>query len=338
MPTIKDIAEKSGVSISTVSRVLNGYPHIRPQVRENVLNIIKELNYQPNRVAQRLRSVKSNLVGVIIPDITNSFYTHAIRGIEHVLAPHDLSVMISNSDADKNRELNLFRLMRREEVAGLIVAPISEKPTPLLHESIARQLPIVVIDRKVQELKVDSVLVDNFKGAQLAINHLIDLGYRRIGTIGGPQFLSNARQRYEGYLHTLQEAQVTVEPDLVRFGNFRQDSGYVLANELIQLESPPSALFVANNLMTIGALNAIHQFGVTIPDDIALIGFDDMQWAESLNPPLTTIRQPAFDVGVQAADMFLQRIDQPEKPTQTIMLDVDLIVRESCGSKLVKGR
>ena len=187
----------------------------------------------------------------------------------------------------KSARNSFFRLMQSEDVAGLIVAPVNETKTRGLSDTISKQIPVVVIDRRVQQIQVDTVLVDNLKGAKLAVKHLIGMGYKRIGTICGPQYLTSAQKRYEGYLQALEEAGLPVASELVRFGDFRQNSGYELATELITMSNPPRALFVANNLMTIGALNAIHYSGLKIPHDVSIIGFDDMPWAESLNPPLT---------------------------------------------------
>ncbi len=330
MPTIKDVARHAGVSITTVSRILNNQPYVAEELRQRVLKSIDELGYRPSRVAQRLRATDSNLVGVIFSDIANPFYIESLRGIEQVLSKHDMSVLIGNADSDQKREESFIHLMQMEGVAGLIIAPTKEE-SAVLAQASSLGLPVVVIDRRMNNMQVDTVLADNFKGSLLAIQHFVTLGHRRIGVVSGPLHLTSGRERYTGYLQAMSDAGLAVEPGLTRFGDYRQASGYTLTRELLEAPNPPSALFVANNQMTIGALNAIHEMGWNIPNDIAVIGFDDLSWAVSLNPPLTTVAQPTFQIGLQAAELFMVRIADPDRPPRTIVLETRLIVRESCG-------
>jgi LacI family transcriptional regulator len=195
---------------------------------------------------------------------------------------------------------------------------------------------VVVIDRRMSNIEVDTVLADNFKGAFLAVQHLTQLGHKRIGVVSGPLHLTSARERYTGYLQAMSDAQLAVETGLTRFGDYRQASGYALTRELLEMPDPPSALFIANNQMTIGAMNAIHDGGWLIPDDVAVIGFDDLPWAVSLNPPLTTVAQPTFEIGTGAADLLMIRIANPDRPSRTLVFETRLIVRESSGSQIIK--
>lgn len=331
MVTIKDVASKANVSPATVSRVINDQPHVAEHIRERVLQAINDLNYRPNRTAQRLRAANSHLVGVILSDIKNPFYTLALSGIESILAQKGLSVLICNSDTDQFRENDFIKLMLAEGVAGLIVAPAKES-SDALAEAVKNGLPLVIIDRRMSRPKTDVVLADNQNGARLAIQHLLQLGHHRIAIVNGPQHLTSGRERYAGFLEAMAEANAPVNDHLVRFGDYQLESGYTLTRDLLRQPHPPSALFIANNLMTIGALNAIHEMGVRIPDDIAVIGFDDLPWAASLNPPLTTVGQPGFDIGVHAAELLLNRIEFPNRPARTVVLGTELIVRASCGS------
>jgi DNA-binding LacI/PurR family transcriptional regulator len=333
MTTIKDVARRAGVSVSTVSRVLNGYAYVTDGMRRQVLEAIQELNYHPNRVAQRLRATDSRLVGVIFSDITNPFYINVLHGIELVFSQQDLSVLIGNANANPDLEASLVRLMQTEEVAGLIIAP-TEEDAPALAHAAQDGLPIVVVDRRMNSIDLDTVLANNFKGVRQAIEHLIRLGHSRIGIVNGPLHLTSGRERYAGYLQAMSDAQLPIDATLARFGDYRQSSGYKLTCELLDLPHPPTALFVANNQMTIGALNAIHETGHLIPDEVAVVGFDDLSWAISLNPPLTTVAQPTFDIGTHAAQLLLDRISEPDHPTRTIVLETELIVRASCGSRL----
>ncbi len=335
MPTIKDVARRAEVSVSTVSRVLNDQPYVADELRLRVLNAIDELGYKPSRVAQRLRATKSRLVGVILSDIANPFYIDVLRGFEHILSADGMSVLISNTNGDQDRESEIIRMMQLEGVAGILIAPTREE-SPAISEVGTNGLPVVVVDRQMMDSQIDTVLIDNFKGSLSAVQHLIELGHRQIGVISGPLHLTSGRERYAGYLQAMSDAKLAVRSDLTRFGDYKQRSGYTLAQELITSPDPPTALFVANNVMTIGALNAIHQIGRKIPDEIAVIGFDDVSWAVSLNPPLTTVAQPTFDIGKKAAELLLARIADGDRPPRTVMLNTKLIVRESCGA-LRKG-
>jgi LacI family transcriptional regulator len=332
MPTIKDVARRAGVSVSTVSRVLNNHPHVGQEVRERVHAVIQELHYEPSRVAQRLRATESRLVGVIFSDIANPFYIDVLQSIEHTLSRQAMSVLISNADSDPDREEAFIRIMLNENIAGLIIAPTKED-VPALAVAASNGLPIVVVDRRLSNVDVDTVLVDNFKGALAAVQHLIELGHTRIGVLSGPLHLTSGRERYTGYLQAMSDAGLTVDSSLTRFGNYRESSGYELTQELLTSPAPPSALFVANNLMAIGALNAIHQLGCKIPDEVAIIGFDDLPWAISLNPPLTTVAQPTSEIGTRAAELLLDRIKDRTRTTRTIVLPTQLRVRASCGSQ-----
>lgn len=335
MPTIKDVARRAEVSVSTVSRVLNDQPYVADELRLRVLDAIDELGYKPSRVAQRLRATKSRLVGVIFSDIANPFYIDVLRGIEHALSSDGMSVLISNTNGDQARENEIIRVMQLEGVAGILIAPTREESAAIC-EVAATGLPVVVVDRQMMDSQIDTVLVDNFKGSLSAVQHLIQLGHQQIGVISGPLHLTSGRERYAGYLQAMSDAKLEVRSNLTRFGDYRQSSGYALAQELITLPDPPTALFVANNVMTLGALNGIHQIGRKIPDEIAVIGFDDLSWAVSLNPPLTTVAQPTFDIGAKAAELLLARIADHDRPPRTVMLNTRLMVRESCGA-LIKG-
>lgn len=332
MATIIDVAKRAGVSVSTVSRVLNNHPNVGAEVRQRVTDVIRELNYEPSRVAQRMRATSSQLVGVIFSDITNPFYLDVLRSIEYTLSGQGISVLISNADSSEEREAAYIRIMQNENVAGLIIAPTKEH-VPALAAAATAGLPIVVIDRRLNSVDVDTVLVDNFEGALSAVQHLIRLGHERIAVLSGPLHLTSGRERYTGYLQAMSDAGLTVDPSMTRFGNYRENSGYTLAHELLSIPNPPTALFSANNLMTLGALNAIHERGCTIPDEIAIIGFDDFPWAISLNPPLTTVAQPTSEIGTRAAELLLDRIKERDRTPRTVVLPTQLMIRASCGTK-----
>lgn len=336
VPTIRQVADKVGVSPATVSRVLNGYPHIRDEVRQNVLNAIAELGYKPNRVAQRLRGNHSRLIGIMVTDITNPFFNTIMAGIEKTFYEHGYSVLMSNTSADVRKELEYLEMMRKEEIAGLIIAPTSENVERVV-ELAEGGLPLVVIDRRIkgkQARHLDMVLADNTEGAYNAVTHLIKLGHKRIGLVGGPQHLTSGRERLEGYRQAMRDAGLPISKQWVCLGDHRYESGFELQLQLLECDPPITAVFTSNNMMTLGALNALHLKGRRIPQDIAIVGFDDTGWSISLNPPLTAVSQPTAEIGTLAAQLLLERIAKPDLPVRLMTLKTELKVRQSCGSNL----
>ncbi len=328
---VKDVAALAGVSPATVSRVINKHPHISPETRAKVLAAIEQLGYEPSRVAQRLRMGMTRIFGLILSDVTNPFFTAAVRGIEDVAYAREYSVLLCNADEQPEREALYTRVLLAEKVAGVIISPTDERCTTCA-AFLERGIPVVAMDRRIRGLAIDTVVVDNIEGAYQAVSHLIRLGHRRIGLIGGRLEISTGRERQEGYLKALRDHGIPVDPELIRVGDFKQESGYRLACELLSLPDRPTAIFAANNLMTLGALNAIHKKGLAIPRDVAIVGFDDMPWAASLNPALTAVAQPAYELGRTAAELLLARIADPNRPAQEVILHTQLIIRQSCGS------
>lgn len=331
MTTIREVADYVGVSPATVSRVLNNYPYISDKVRQDVLRAIAELGYEPNRVAQRLRATSSRLLGIVVTDITNPFLSTIMASIESVFFKHGFSVLMSNTTADPQKELDYLSMMENEGVAGLVIAPTSENVERIAE--LARDgLPIVIIDRRTSMDHIDMVLSDNIAGAHMAVKHLISLGHTRIGHIGGPLHLTSGRERYQGYQEAMHDAALEIDPAWVCFGDHRHESGYTSALELLKVTPPLTAVFIENNMMSLGALNAFHDKGICIPDEIAVVGFDDAPWARSLNPPLTVIAQPTVEIGLRAAELLQERIQQPDLPARLAVLPTTLVVRASCGA------
>jgi DNA-binding LacI/PurR family transcriptional regulator len=295
---------------------------------------MEELGYQPSRVARRLRMEATQILGLIISDITNPFFTSVVRGIEDVAYANQYSLLLCNSDEDPARESLYVDVLQAERVAGIIISPADENSTscePLLRNDV----PVTVMDRRLRQFDVDTVLVDNVKGAYQATSHLIRLGHRRIGLIGGPSRITTGRERQEGYEKALTEHGLELNQRLIKIGDFKQDSGYQRACELLEMADLPTAIFAANNLMTLGALNAIHEKGLNIPQDIAIVGFDDMPWAPSLDPPLTAVSQPTYELGCTAANLLLQRIADKGREIVEMKLEPCLIIRDSCGYRKV---
>jgi LacI family fructose operon transcriptional repressor len=329
-PTNKDVANRAGVSIATVSRVVNSLPNVRPELRRKVLRAVKELNYQPSRTAQRLRAKRSRVIGLVISDIQNPFFTSVVRGIEDVASERGYSLVLCNSDEDPEKERLYIDVMRAEGVAGMILATTSHVNSHI-RNLLAHNIPIVAIDRRIKDRRVDSVLVANVKGAFQAVEHLLRLGHQRIGMVS-MRIIPTGRERRVGYLRALRKYGVRSSSRLIRLGLAKPEGGYECARKLIQLEPRPTALFVDNNMMMLGALEAIRESGLRVPEELSVVGFDDMPWAKLLHPPLTVVAQPTHELGRQAVESLLERLDQPDKPVSHVQLMPELIIRESTGA------
>jgi len=329
--TVKDVSSAAGVSTATVSRVLAGFEDVSEETRQRVLEAARTLNYQPNRNARNLRRNTTSKIGVIISDIQNPFFGTVVRGIEKVTIKDDFTLILGNSDEDPQRERKLIAMLLEEGVAGIIIAPTdvdSDSYCSLFNSGT----PYVVIDRKIKDCGADTVNVDGYEGSRQAVEYLLGLGHTRIGFIGGLEHLSVMQERKLGYLETIRSHKLALEDGFLNSGNNRQDGGYRAMSEMLRLTRPPSAVLIANNLMTLGGLKAIHESGLRIPEQISLIGFDDMDWAASLQPPLSVIAQPAFEMGERAASALLERIREPGLPSRKFLLQTELILRASCRS------
>jgi LacI family transcriptional regulator len=329
MTNIQDVARRANVSIATVSRVLNGNTQVNPDVAARVRAVAEELHYQPSRAARTLLTNRSQTIGLLISDIQNPFFTTLIRGVEDVAQRNGYSIILCNSDEDSTKERQYIDVLCSERVAGAIVVPTRErqKSFNLFHE---HNIPIVAVDRRLQGQRVDTVLVDNVRGAYEAVNHLIQNGYRRIGIVNGPVVSTTGRERLQGYHNALREAGVPLESELERFGSFKEESGRRLAGELLEMTPPVEALFVTNNLMSLGALEALYARSLRIPEDIAIVGFDEMPWAALSRISLTTVTQPVYELGSTAAMRLLQHLQSPEPLTQQeIILNPTLRIRGS---------
>lgn len=331
MPSLTDVARLAQVSIATVSRVINDSDKVTDQTRDKVKRVMDQLGYVPNRVARRLRQKggRRHLLGLILPDIQNPFNAEIARGIEDVAYANQFAVLLCNSDEDLEKESFYIDVMRAESVDGVILPPIQESDAAVV-KLIKRGMPVVVVDRALKNIDVDTVEIDNFLGAYEAVEHLIRLGHKRIALIVGPDNISTSRERRRGYQQAHKDANLPADPDLVLTGNYKQDSGRALTNTLLDLAVPPTALFVTNGPMAMGALEIVNRRNLKVPGDLALIGFDDLPWAEALDPPLTVVRQPAYEVGKAAAEMLLNRLGNPDLPVALLRLRPQLILRKSC--------
>lgn len=331
MANIQDVAKYAGVSISTVSRVLNGRGRVNADVVTNVQAAIQELHYTPNRAARSLRTQQSRIIGLLISDIQNPFFTALIRGIEDVAQRNGYSLILCNSDENAQKERQYIEILCAEHVAGAIIVPTYENQRSIQIFN-DQHIPVVAVDRKAQN--VDAVIVDNKRGAYDAISHLIANGYQRIGIITGPRKTTTGRERLEGYYQALQEAGIAIDPAIVRSGSFKTDSGRALTSELLDVQPHIDALFVANNLMTLGALETLHARNLQVPYDIGMVGFDEMPWATLGSISLTTVTQPVYEIGSTAAMRLFQRLQNPDIFTnQEIVLAPALSIRSSSAMR-----
>lgn len=330
-PTVHDVAREAGVSIKTVSRVINGERHVRAVLQARVYDAIARLGYQPNEVARSLKGSRSRMIGLIIADISNPFYATCAKAAEQVAREHGLAVVLCASNEDTHTERAYIDLLVRRRVEGLLLVPAPGDHTHLFAAYHAG-LPLVALDRPIPELDTDVVVVQNQAGARIATEHLLGHGHRRVACIGADDHVYTDHMRVAGYREALAVAGVE---EITRFGATNIEAAIHATHELLQMADPPTAFFAINNLITVGILQALDRSGLVVPDDIALVGFDDFELASVLSPRLTLVRQPAAELGRQAALLLVERIQQRQDAApHVIILDTELILRESCGCSL----
>jgi len=332
--TIKDVAAHAGVSVATVSAVINRNKYVSPNLAQRVQESITTLDYERNSLAQSLKKQTSQTIGLIVSDITNPFFTSVVRGVENVANARGYSLILGNSDEDLKKEMSYMRLLESKRADGLIVA-FTLGNHEYLRSWPAHRLPLVSIDRLPDEVSIDAVLIDNVAGARQAVEHLIMLGHERIGIVTGLPGITTTEERLIGYQQALAAHDIPLDPALIVEGNSRIDGGERAALHLLTHEAArPTALFVTSGLMIISALQAINRVGLRCPEDIALVGFDDFEWAAVMYPRLTTVCQPTYEIGQKAAQLLFERLEKRDAPTQVVRLQPQLIIRESSGAPL----
>lgn len=307
-PTIRDVARKAGVGVATVSRVLNNSGYAKPQTRERVLQASSELGFVPSQLARGLVSRSSETIGLIIPDITNPFFPAITRGIEDAASGAGYTVFLCNTDNDPRQEELDVQKLRERWVDGIVFVTTTDR-RDLVERLLADGIPVVATDREIGHPGIDSVMVDNVVGAHAACRHLLELGHSRIAHVAGRLQTRTGPDRASGYRWALQEAGIPYDPALVAWGDFTFDSGYRLTQALLAQCPRPTAIFAANDLMALGAMQAAQEAGVSVPDDLSVVGFDDIAIASVIRPGLTTVRQPAYEMGRLAMSMLLERIN-----------------------------
>lgn len=333
--TLKDIARALNLATSTVSMALNDNPSISSKTRRRVKTLAKKLDYRPNIIARAMVKKKTHLIGLIITDIMSSFFPQIIQGIEDTVGQEFYSIILCATNDELDKETEYARLLRQKRVDGLIIEPVlGSGNLPLWQELKEKKVPFVTI---LRQLPVDGIVyvgVDNFRGGYLAANHLITLGHRVIGHLAGPPGLQISKDRKAGYLKALKDRSIDAYGQLILGCDFSREAGYQQMKRMLRLQPRPTAVFVCSDIVAIGAIDAVLQAGLNVPEDIAIVGFDDLFFSSFTAIPLTSISQPKYELGVLAANKLLTLISN--KKTKGEILAPSLVVRQSCGAKLAR--
>jgi len=330
--TLKDIARKAGVSVSTVTRVLNGKAkkyRISDETSKNVLKHARELKYRPNQLARSLRLKKTHTFGLFVPDLYNPFFSYIASRIQNLVANLGYSLIISNTSENQYIEIEQTQLLVSKGVDGFIIMPVGLSFKHLLNVKKER-IPIVLIDRCFEELPFNSVVIDNYKGAFTAVEHLIQFGHKSIAMIQGIPNTYTNNGRVKGYRDAMKKNKLKIKRDYIVGSDFGRENGYQSTKKLLSRKEKPTAIFLASDLIALGALDAIAEKGLNIPNDISLIAFDDIDFAPFLLSPLSVVSQPRDELSETAVDLLLQQISNPRmEKTKTKILSTNLIKRES---------
>ncbi len=337
MVNIRDVAKLAGVAPITVSRVINNSDSVNPATRERVQKAIDELHYVPNTLAKSLRSRQTQTIALILTDITNPFWTTIARGVEDAAAESGFHTILCNTDENPAKEATYINLLLQRRVDGIIIAPTTPDKTRLALLK-RHQVPCVLIDRRVAGFKADAVYGDSRTGARVLTEHLINLGHRRIAIVNGPCSISTAQDRTDGYRAALRRHQIPLEDGLImEGGEFKQTSGYQHVKQLLAHHPRPTAIFAANNLIAVGALQALREAGLRVPEDMAIVCFDDIGLASVVEPFFTVVAQPAYEMGEKAARLLIERLAVKRNiKTREIVFAPQLIIRQSCGQGLAQ--
>jgi LacI family transcriptional regulator len=329
IPTIYDVAREAGVSYTTVSRALSGYEFVKPSTREKVLQAAEKLGYVPNQQARSLAGGRSNLIGVLVPALSNSYISEILRGIDEELAKSNYNLILYTTHRHHGKESTYAAKIMNGAAEGLLlVVPLIS--TSYLDALRQQDFPYVLIDQSDETEKSLVVSGTNCKGAYEATRYLIELGHRRIGFISGLAGLNSTAERLKGYKAALRDHGIPLRDELIAEGSFRESGGYAAAQKLLTLTETPTAIFAANDLSAFGAIEAVRQRGWRIPEDMSVIGFDDIPQASNVYPKLTTVHQPLAQMGREAVSLLLERIEDPTQGMCQAILETQLILRDSC--------
>jgi DNA-binding LacI/PurR family transcriptional regulator len=330
MANMKDIARIAGVSLGTVSHVLNDTAGVREPVRRRVLEVVRSIGYQPSQLARGLRRVQTNVIGMIIPDITNPFFPAVVRGAEDLAFSNGYRLILCNTDNDHSKELAHLNELRTFLPAGLIVIPSNFSDLTAQAQSYrAAGAGVVCIDRLPKGWDGDSVTANNQSGAYRATQHLIKMGHKRLAVITGPLHLTNAEERLNGFKQAVEEAGLELPPEYVQETTFDKQGGASKTKLLLRLIPPPTAISAGNDMIALGVLTAIREAGLRCPDEVSVMGFDDLDIAEITNPALSSVSQSGYQLGMTAARILLERIAGDSGPAKHVVIETSMKIRDS---------
>ncbi|HSM25448.1 MAG TPA: LacI family DNA-binding transcriptional regulator [Anaerolineaceae bacterium] len=332
-PTIVDVAKLASLSPATVSRVLNNSGYFSEETLIKVENAAKELEYIPNMMARGLKGKPSQLIGLVIPDLSNVFYTSVASSTLSILHKYDYEMILCVTDEDPQKDLAYLRMLKEICVDGIMYThPVIGNNSDYLHAMVKAGIPIIEVNRQREIDLLDSVLHDNYRGVQQVINYLLELGHKRIAIISGSTSTTTGLERVTGYKNFMLQAGMALDQDLIKIGSFTRAYGEQAVSELLNLSNPPTAIFAASNRITLGVLNMLNHRKISVPSDISVAGFDDSEWMSVWNPPITTVGIAINEMTQLAVDLLHRRITKELTSTKPIAyrLGVSLIIRESC--------
>lgn len=325
--TIKDIARETGFSISTISRVLNNKKEgVSIESRKKIMEVVEAMNYQPNQFARGLITKKSNMLGLIVPNILNPFFPEICRGIEDKASQLGYSLIICNSDDQPKKEENYLKLLKEKQVDGILLASLNDLTKQNEDYLLTSQIPYILVDRDNEHHAPAGVYFDNFKGGFLAGQHLIEQGHKRIACMTGPPNILSSKRRLKGFLAAMEEFRVPVAESHILAGNYHMEEAYSLAKSFLQ-KNEVTAIFTSNDLMACGVYQAAYELGISIPKDLSVIGFDNISFGEILNPKLSTIRQDTYEMGAESVNLIVQKIQN--ETAQSAFFEPTLVLRDS---------
>jgi LacI family transcriptional regulator len=328
MSTIKDVAKLAGVSVATVSHVVNETRFVSKETKQKVLSAMKELSYKPNAVARSLRRKESKIIGLVLPDNTNPYFAEIAWSIEYASRNHGYSLILCNSDGDVKKEETYINVLIEKQVDGVILVAAGDSTANFMKLK-ERNISTVMVDRDSPSVNTDSVQIDNATYGEIATSHLIELGHKKIACITGPRDVTPSFDRVDGYKKAMKLNDLPVRDEYVVKGDFKPQGGYLAACKLLDLDDPPTAIFACNDLMAFGITHAARERDMLVPRDLSVVGFDDIYLSTYSNPPLTTIKQPRLEMGDEAVNALVLRIKNPDRPARSILLHAELVVRSS---------
>jgi len=326
--TIKDVSKYTGLSIATISKYING-GNVRPQNKELLDEAIKALDFRVNEMARGLKTSRTKTIGILIPDLQQVFSTNIISNVENILIKHGYSTIICDYKEDAQLQKEKLQFLLNKMVDGIIIMPMGTE-IDLIKKVMDEGVVVVLIDRILKDLECDVVLADNLNASYDAVEQLIIRGHKRIGIVGGPDDIFTSQERLKGYCRVHEDYSIDVSQELIKKGDYKVDSGYQLLNELMDLKQPPTAIFVTNYEMTLGTIMAINERNIIIPDELSLIGFDNLQLARVIKPPLSMVLQPMKKIGEISAEILLKRLSGDMSSFPSIFrLKAEVLIKDS---------